>query len=225
MPTRKTKSLSKKRIQQEPAFERTRENMSEFGRAGTANRLLRSALKDVLSNVADRYVSGRLTKRMMRIVQSDPVRERGQRIISPEALPILEGFNFNRNRSLSDAFYAPYEVHFKRATGLVTLSIPFFNATTMAETEAGATSYSLFGCAVAIDFARGQVEQARYQTDVIEDNDKDTRSIHITVSLPAGIFHPVIIVLGIEFYGNGAAQKRSVMDKAFNAMSVVKVFT
>ncbi len=48
----------------------------------------------------------RLTKRMVRIIQSDPVRKRGERIVGPEALPMLEGFNFNRNKLLADTLYA-----------------------------------------------------------------------------------------------------------------------
>ncbi len=224
MGTRKTKPLSQARLRKERAFERTRENMSEFGRASAANRLLRSALKDVLYNVADRYLSGRLTKRMMRIVLSDTVHGRGKRIITPESLPMLEGFNFNRAKALNDAFYAPYEVHFMRTTGLATLSIPFFNACTMADGGAGANAFSLAGSAVAVDFGSGQFVQANYQTGIISSIDADTRSIHITVALPAGIRHPVIILLGIEFYILGKDPRPSLADKAFNAMSVVKVF-
>lgn len=225
MATRKTKPLSRKRIQREQAFERTRENMSEFGRAGAANRLLRLALKEVLSNVADRYLSGRLTKRMMRIVLSDAVHARGRRCITAQALLLLEGFNFNRERALCDAFYAPYEAEFTRTTGRVTLSIPFFNAHTMADGGGGANAFSLAGAALAIDFSSGRFELAKYQTAILSSNDTHTRALHISVALPAGIPHPVILLLGIEFYTLSAAPAPSVVDKAFNAMAVVKVFT
>lgn len=225
MPTRKTTSLTKKRIEQEQAFERTRENMSEFGRAGTANRLLRSALKPILVKVADRYVSGRLTKRMMCIIQSDPVNGRGERIISAQALSMLEGFNFNRNKSLNDTLYATYHISYDRVTGLATIQIPFFNATAMVDTASGADSYSFIACALAIDFTHQQVEYAHQQTDIITVNNTTTKSIHISLSLPAGNIHPVIITLGVEFYDLNDDHKHVIINKACNAMAVVKVIT
>lgn len=161
----------------------------------------------------------------MCIIQSDPVSGRGERIITAQALSMLEGFNFNRNKSLNDTLYATYHINYDRATGLATILIPFFNATAMVDTASGADSYSFIACALAIDFTHQQVEYAQQQTDIITVNNTTTRSIHISLSLPAGNIHPVIITLGVEFYDLNDDHKHVIINKACNAMAVVKVIT
>ncbi|SHM51112.1 hypothetical protein SAMN05444266_108324 [Chitinophaga jiangningensis] len=48
------------RITTDPAFIRTRENGAEFGRAGKAGKLLRTAFRALLLNIGDSYMSSRL---------------------------------------------------------------------------------------------------------------------------------------------------------------------
>lgn len=51
------------RIASDPAFQRTRENGSEFGRAGKAGKVLRTSLRGLLLNSADGRMVSRLTQR------------------------------------------------------------------------------------------------------------------------------------------------------------------
>jgi hypothetical protein len=224
MPTRKSAALNRKRINKEPAFERTRENMAEFGRAGAANRLLRSAFREALFNTADRYVSGRLTKRMLRIIHSDPVRSRGSRIITAEALPMLEGFNFNHYMRLQDVLYAPYLISFDRTAGQLVIDIPFFNPATMIDTASGAAGFSLIGSVTAIDFIKEEAVPVYAQTKPFASDSIGKEPVHLTLSVPATGLHPVVVCLGVEFYGATASGKQTLYEKAFNTMAVVKVF-
>ena len=50
------------RIRSDPAFQRTRENGQEFGKAGKAGRLLRTSLRQYLQNAADSRMVSRLTR-------------------------------------------------------------------------------------------------------------------------------------------------------------------
>ena len=50
------------RIKNDPAFQRTRENGSEFGRAGTAGKTLRTALRTLLLKSCDSRMVSRLTQ-------------------------------------------------------------------------------------------------------------------------------------------------------------------
>ncbi|MFA6278267.1 MAG: hypothetical protein WC622_16075 [Pedobacter sp.] len=59
--------IEKSRIESDPAFQRTRENGSEFGRAGKAGKLLRTALRALLLNSADDRMVSRLTKEMLKL--------------------------------------------------------------------------------------------------------------------------------------------------------------
>lgn len=45
--------MSDDRIANDPAFERTRENTEEFGRAGMAGKILRNAIRALLQNASD----------------------------------------------------------------------------------------------------------------------------------------------------------------------------
>ena len=76
---RKAGGVSKARIASDPAFIRTRENGSEFGRAGSAGKVLRTALRGLLQKASDSRVSSRLTAEMIRVVKADTTSDRGLR--------------------------------------------------------------------------------------------------------------------------------------------------
>ncbi len=68
----KTKSgVSGERIANDPAFARTRENGSEFGISATAGKLLRDALRNMVSSASDNCVTSRLTQIMSQIKNLD----------------------------------------------------------------------------------------------------------------------------------------------------------
>jgi len=214
MPAGTSTAKKRTRNAQQHTPERVQENRAEFGRAAAANKLLRATFRTMLLQVADRYISGRLTKRIMRIIQSDPVGERGGRTLSTDMLPMLEGFNFNRHRMLSETLYAPYTVSFDRARGIAAVDIPFFHPAAMVDMPPGVNRYVLVACAAMIDFSKGATAFAQQYTDTIECNGSST-SIHLSLLLPAASPHPVIIALGVFFAD----------EKVFNAMAVVRVLS
>src|SRR2546423_10928690 len=59
------------RIKTDEAFAWTRENMSEFGRAGKSAKVLRESITSLLKGIKDSKLSARLAKRMMTVVKSD----------------------------------------------------------------------------------------------------------------------------------------------------------
>lgn len=77
------------RIKNDPAFQRTRENGSEFGRAGTSGRLIRNALRLLVQNASDSRVTGRLTKEALKVIKTDSINARGERVMAEGDLSIL----------------------------------------------------------------------------------------------------------------------------------------
>src|SRR6478735_12210622 len=67
------------RIANDPAFQRTRENGAEFGRAGKAGKTLRLALRTLLLNASDSRMVSRLTQTMVKVIQADSTNDRGMR--------------------------------------------------------------------------------------------------------------------------------------------------
>jgi hypothetical protein len=85
------------RIANDPAFQKTRENGSEFGRAGKAGKVLKTALRQVLINSAGGRMVSRLTQAMTKFIQADATNPRGlSNVIDGEAwdygVPILVPF-------------------------------------------------------------------------------------------------------------------------------------
>jgi hypothetical protein len=60
------------KIKNDPADERTHENMTEFSRGGKAGKLLRMAFRQMM-HASDKEVSTRLTGRCMEILATDSV--------------------------------------------------------------------------------------------------------------------------------------------------------
>jgi len=76
--------VSKERIENDPAFERTRENGSEFGSSASSGKLLRTAVRNLMIKAKDNRVSSRVTQKMTQIKNFDTTSIRGQRNIATD---------------------------------------------------------------------------------------------------------------------------------------------
>ncbi|OQP64457.1 hypothetical protein A3860_21045 [Niastella vici] len=224
MAKKKTAIVNRRRVLTDPVFELTRQNNAEFTRACKANRLLRRAFALAMLNKADRYVSGRLTKTMFNILQSDPVNGRGERRVTNGVLGILEGFNFNRDTSLQNVLRGPYSVTINHDITQATISFPSFMAKAMIETTSGANACMLSGIAASLS-----LEEETWPVNPVQ-TDKMNIILHprepLQLQLPV-IEHKstnaIIIALGIEFFHeiHGGYQP---VEKKHNVLAVVKVF-
>jgi hypothetical protein len=129
------------RIATDPAFVRTRENGAKFGRAGKAGKLLRTAFRALLLNIGDSYMSSRLTREMVKVIQADATNVRGQRNVIDGEAELLKGFEFNSNARLGGTLYAPFSTAIDRAAGTLIVDIPAFVPTNMVAAPAGATHF------------------------------------------------------------------------------------
>lgn len=117
--------VSAARIASDPAFQRTRENMAEFARAGKACKTLRNAIRPVLQNAKDSRVTSRLTSEMMKVIKADSTSTRGQRNVIDGETELLEGFNCNSNAPLGSTLYLAYAATIARATGELSVTCQF----------------------------------------------------------------------------------------------------
>src|SRR5688572_29411350 len=114
------------RIANDPAFQRTRENGAEFGRAVKAGKLLRNSIRGLLQNASDRLMVGRLTQLMVKVIQEDATNPRGLRNVIDGEAEMLQGFDFNINGKLGTTIYAPFTATIDRVAGTLTANIPAF---------------------------------------------------------------------------------------------------
>ena len=141
----KTKSsVSKNRILNDPAYQRTRENNQEFAGSVRCGKALRGCFASIARLVSDTYVSGRITGKMRSLINSG-TGIRGERVLNlvdnPES---FVGFNFNLKKPFDSHFNAPSDgptINAGRDT--VTWSIPDFSPDTYVNHPEGATHFKL----------------------------------------------------------------------------------
>lgn len=221
---KKKKVVNRRRVLTDPVFELTRQNNAEFSRACKANRLLRQAFVKGLTNKTDRYVSGRLTKAMFNILQSDQVNDRGQRRVAHGVLSMLEGFNFNRDTSLQNVLRAPYSITFNKEIMQATISFLPFIPKAMIETPAGANAFKLTALAASLHFEKETGAVTPVKTGLVNISRQLLKDLQL--QLPVIEYQPdhtLIVALGIEFFHDISGNIETV-NKTHNALAVVKVF-
>ncbi|MDG1729437.1 MAG: hypothetical protein P8I04_06150 [Algibacter sp.] len=213
------------RIANDPAFQRTRENGSEFGRAGKGGKVLRNAIRVLLQNAKDKRVVSRLTKDLVAIVKTDTTNDRGLRTIQDGDLNLLEGFEFNLNGKLGATLFAAFIKAFDRVSGDATLNIAAFSPTVRIAAPVGTTHFKVVMGASELDFVNETSTFENDETAILPFSAADTAPIALTASLTGNSTLPVVQILGVEFYQEVNGQMYVLKNGAYNALSVVTIDT
>jgi hypothetical protein len=211
------------RIANDPAFARTRENGAEFGRAGKAGKMLRTAFRALLQNTADPRMVSRLTADFVKVIQADATNERGQRNVIDGEVEMLSGFEFNLRGKLGTTLYAPYTTNIDRVAGTLEVTIPAFVPVNMVAAPAGSTHFKIISAGAEVDFEN--------ETFVVDGNDSaitawdatTTAAITLTNTVTANSTKPLFLVLGIEFYQQVNGSMYSLKNGAYNALALVSI--
>jgi hypothetical protein len=211
------------RIANDPAFQRTRENGSEFGRAGKAGKMLRVALRQVLINSADGRMVSRLTQAMTKVIQADATNPRGLRNVIDGEAELLTGFEFNIGGKLGTTLFAPFEATIDRVSGDIGLTLAPFVPTTMIAAPAGTTHFKIISAGAAIDFEAEKFEVTTSETAVLPWDSTLTAPINQDNSVSANSTNPLFLALGVEFYQEVNGQMYPLKNGAHNPLSLVQV--
>lgn len=138
-----------------PEFERTRENMNEFGGCAIAGKSVRVGLSQILKLMSDSQLTGRLTGIMKKINLEDQSEARGYRaILISTQRQYLKGLNFDKNISFDSVLYAPYTLTNTNSRDSASFIVPAFNPLNFINAPAGATHFRLISAiSVISDFA------------------------------------------------------------------------
>ncbi|HVT84488.1 MAG TPA: hypothetical protein VHD35_04765 [Chitinophagaceae bacterium] len=211
------------RIANDPAFQRTRENGAEFGRAGKAGKVLRNALRALLQNASDSRMVSRLTTDFIDVIQADTTNPRGQRNVIDGEAELLEGFDFNINGKLGTTLYAPFTATIDRVAGTLTANLPAFIPLNMIAAPAGTTHYKIVSAGAEVDFENEAFVVDAKDSGVLPWDGVATAVINLANAVTANSVHPLFLALGIEFYQQVNGQMYSLKNGAYNALSLVKV--
>lgn len=215
--------VSAERIATDPKFARTRENLSEFGRAGKGSKLLRSAMATAIVLSKDRKLVTRLTREMMRAVKADPLSPRGMRNIADGDTALLEGFEFNIASPLSTSLFAPYTAVIDRATGNLQVDFAPFVPETAITSPAGATHFELHAVAAELDFVNNLYKSEVAASGDLPINGTATAPLTLAMPLPANSAKPLFLALGISFVQLVNGNRYVMNNGTFNALALVKV--
>lgn len=211
------------RIKNDPNFERTRENGAEFGRAGAAGKLLRTALRALLTNISDSRMTSRLTREMVKVIQADATNIRGQRNVIDGEAELLNGFEFNLDGKLGSTFFAPFTPIIDRPSGNLSVDVPDYIPGNMIGAPQGATHFRLIAAGVEVDFEAGSYVVTTSATPEVVLGPQTEAAVTLTNAVTPASTKPLFAAFGIEFlqFVNGAYYP--LKNGVYNALALVAV--
>ena len=211
------------RIKNDPNFQRTRENGQEFGHAGSAGKLLRTAFRIFLQNASDTRMVSRLTKDMMAVIKADATSTRGQRNVLDGELEMLEGFEFNIDGKLTECMYAPYTATINRVSGEARIVAPTFEPSTRIAYPVGGTHLKFVAGGAEIDFENGTFHLVNSETGHFAIAPGSTANVDLNNVLTPNSTKPIFLIFGIEFFQDVNGQRYPLKNGLYNPLALVKV--
>ena len=211
------------RIKNDPAFQRTRENGSEFGRAGTAGKVLRTSIRGLLLNSADNRMVSRLTQAMTRVIKADATSIRGERNVIDGEAELLQGFEFNIRGKIGTSLYAPTVQTIDRVTGQIKVVIPSFIPANMIAAPTGTTHFKVISAGSEVDFANETYVSVNSSSAILPWSITPTAVITQTNTVTAASTKPLFLFLGLEFYQEVNGTMYPLKNGAFNPLAIAKV--
>ncbi len=224
-----------------PEFERTRENMNEFGGCATAGKSIRVGLSQVIKQMSDPQMTGRLTGVLKKINLEDQTEARGYRaILISQERQYLTCFAFDKNVSLEGVFTAPYTLSNTAQRDSATLTVPAFNPLNLINAPAGATHFRLIvalacvsdfayndqtGTYEPIDAVNNELSNVAYSGYLDLSTDIATSTV-VTATLPGSptisADASVLFCIGIEFFQQ--VGPNYYLFNSGNALKVANIF-
>ncbi|TDE41621.1 hypothetical protein E0I26_16160 [Flavobacterium rhamnosiphilum] len=211
------------RIANDPAFQRTRENGSEFGRAGKAGKTLRMALRTLLLNSADSRMVSRLTQAMVKVIQADLVNERGLRNVIDGEAELLAGFEFNIGGKLGTSLFAPFVGAIDRVTGEITVDLASFIPANMIAAPSGTTHFKIISAGAEINFEAETFVVTSSETAILLWDMTPTVVINHLNSVSPNSVSPLFLALGVEYYQEVNGRMYPLKNGSYNPLSLVQV--
>ena len=213
--------VSKERIAKDPAFERTRENGSEFAHCAKMAQLFRNSVSDKVELAKDHRTSSRLNQVMHAIKALDSTSARGERnvptgIQHPDGPKQLQGFEFNSNGQITQIFTQLQALDVQNGT----LNHQGFIPNKHLSYPEGAQEADLQLIAVQVDFSEGTYTMTESAKTTLAKG-PDPVDLSLQVSQVPGGTVPVFYLLLAEFYQVMNGIRYPLKNKQYNALGVI----
>ena len=212
--------VEKSRIMNDPRYARTRENIREFGDNASASKLLRDALRPVISKIGDKRLNLRITQMLMQVLRSDAVNVRGDRKVKEGDWNLVKDMEMNVGSSLGSTLF--FELQFNDSAASWEAVLPAFTPKDLIAIPGGATHYRISATGVGLDF------------------DSGTRSLVVAASPTLSVLDPAVaqtltvdkgqlsgthfaFVLSVEFIQEVNGAEYAINNGAHNAAKIISV--
>ncbi|REG77522.1 hypothetical protein [Algoriphagus antarcticus] len=210
--------VSKSRIMNDARFARTRENLKEFADNATSAKLFRDALRPVIAKIGDRRLNLRITQVMMKVLQSDLVNNRGERMVRAGDWNLLRNLELNLGSSLGSTLFL--EIGYADSPASWGVSIPAFIPQDFVAVPKGATHLRITALGVGLDFTTsGRAVQSAISSLLPVIDPAAAISLSVDKALLSGTHRAFI--LSVEFVQMVNGSEYSINNGAHNAAKIV----
>lgn len=223
---RKKTGATKKQIEMDPRFQRTKENAQEFGRTMKSCKLLKQRLQDILFQCTDKSFFNRLVSRMSMVLKSDPVHRRGERIVTGRGLELLGGLETNRNFKFKDQVLTDIHVSFDVTKGAGIVAVPaFIPAQRIRRYETSTHAQMVFA---VIEFGAtipAQIEPIVWRSDHHAlSNVRPIPGIKFSFGWIPKLGNALIVLVGVCYFEQIAGSYFPVVKGKYNAVVFDKIY-
>lgn len=224
MPRQRSSTIGK-RIATDDNYELTRENNAEFERAVKAAVMVNDAFGKFTNKFGGgNEVFNRLTTELYKVVQSDPVNDRGERTVLAGDQQLLKGFELNGKAQMRGIFNTQlYTASVDRAAGTLSINIAAFQPDQIVFMPKKATHFSLISIGVELDFTTGNFKDSFSASPEILYGDQVQAAITLSTTVPANSTHSLFLAFGIRFHQQVNNKFSHFNDRTYNALSLILI--
>lgn len=224
---RRRSGVGKDRVKKDPRYARTRENNAEFGRASSAAKQIRFAVKLALGErrqlFEDPSLANRLTTRLSAVIAADAEHGRGARVVQSEGIRLLTGFSFNAVAALKDVLLIPPHYTYRREIGSLEVTLPALYPQVAIVAPKGSEYCSFHVAAVLFNADDELLPVVAQANELLPLGFQVLPAQTFRLELPAGTSDPVICCFGMSFFGNLGGYPIPILEQSRNVFEVIGV--
>ena len=216
------KVLPKSKFKTDPAFQRVRENNSEFSTAAEAGKLLRDSVNNYARTAHDSRTISRLIKAMRTVIKGDTVSGPGQRNVMDGHISALNNFEFNEQYLTKRVLGKMVVGTINRVTGELAIHVESLIPAADIFPPKGTTHFEIVTAGVELD-----LEQKTFKTDYKTTGVLPLNSTALVVNfvhnVPANSTLPLMLVFGIRFHELIRGTMRLLDEGTHNNLKIVAI--
>lgn len=212
--------VSKNRIMNDARFARTRENLKEFADNASSAKLFRDALRPVIAKIGDSRLSLRITQVMMKVLKSDLLNNRGERMVRTGDWTLMKDLELNATSSLGSTLFM--DITYTDSPASWDVGIGAFAPQDFVAVPKGATHLRITATGVGLDFETGGRSVQAVSSDLLPVIDP---AAAISLSVPKASLSGThrAFVLSVEFVQMVNSNEYSINNGAHNAAKITGV--